>query len=209
MERIDYSNHESKCRLCFKQFGSDEHRMQITKPVEKRFRELTNLDVNKNENCLKNCINNCLFQLKVLDGLSRKICVVCNFQLKEFCNFKRTIVDSQKGLLKFFARSRKFKQEKSEINIKTELDDSVIKFEPEVIVEPQSEFLDFSRELNFGEFSGIILNDFVNGTKFSAFQTHIKKTAKKVWKMTNRGFFSSFLKVLRLINGTALNVTPR
>lgn len=47
MEKVDYSNHESKCRICFKHFGLDEHRMQITKPVEKRFRELTNSDVNK------------------------------------------------------------------------------------------------------------------------------------------------------------------
>lgn len=90
--------------------------------------------------------------MKLLDGLSRKICVVCNFQLKEFCVFKRTVVDSQKGLFKFISQNKKVKNEYEEVEIKTEkLDDSVCKFEPEVIVEPQSEFLDFSSGLNFGE----------------------------------------------------------
>lgn len=88
----------------------------------------------------------------MLDGLSREICVVCHFQLKEFCTFKRNVVDSQKGLLKFISQSRKFKQEYEDVEIKTEhLDDSSCKFEPEVIVEPQSEFLDFSSGLDFGE----------------------------------------------------------
>lgn len=88
----------------------------------------------------------------MLDGLSKEICVVCNFQLKEFCTFKRNVVDSQRGLFKFISRNKKIKQEYEEVEIKTEKpDDTMCKFEPEVIVEPQSEFLDFSSGLDFGE----------------------------------------------------------
>lgn len=47
VDDIDYKDHERKCRICFKWFGVDEHRVEITKLVEKKFRDITQLDVNK------------------------------------------------------------------------------------------------------------------------------------------------------------------
>lgn len=44
---IDYTNHEGKCRICFKSFGNDEHRVEISKLIEKKFREVTSTIVNK------------------------------------------------------------------------------------------------------------------------------------------------------------------
>lgn len=46
-ENIDYNNHENKCRICFKLFGVDEHRVEISKIIEKKFREITQTNVNK------------------------------------------------------------------------------------------------------------------------------------------------------------------
>lgn len=41
VDEIDYSNHESKCRICFKSFGADEHEIAVSKLIEKKFREIT------------------------------------------------------------------------------------------------------------------------------------------------------------------------
>lgn len=45
--RVNYLHHESKCRICFKTFGDDEHRVVISKLIEKKFREVTQTIVNK------------------------------------------------------------------------------------------------------------------------------------------------------------------
>lgn len=37
-------------------------------------------------------------QLKISENYSRHICVVCNFQLKKFCVFKKNVIILQKGL---------------------------------------------------------------------------------------------------------------
>lgn len=46
-EDVNYSDHESKCRICFKAFGSDERQVVVTKVVVRRFQEITEKKVNK------------------------------------------------------------------------------------------------------------------------------------------------------------------
>lgn len=46
MEEINYTDHDRKCRICFKAFGADEHRVEVSKLIEKKFRELTQTIVN-------------------------------------------------------------------------------------------------------------------------------------------------------------------
>lgn len=98
-------------------------------------------------------------------GFSRSICVVCNFQLKEFYVFKRNILSLQKGLFKFVvARQKSFeiKLEQDYLSVKTEVEENEYQensnfVEPEIEIddneENESEFLDFNKELNFGEFT--------------------------------------------------------
>jgi hypothetical protein len=45
VDGVDYTDHEKKCRICFKLFGSDEHQVEISKLIEKKFREVTQTDV--------------------------------------------------------------------------------------------------------------------------------------------------------------------
>lgn len=47
VDDIDYSEHQQKCRICFKPFGAGEHRIEISKLVERRFKEITQMDVSK------------------------------------------------------------------------------------------------------------------------------------------------------------------
>lgn len=47
LAEIDYTDHERKCRICFKQFCDEEHRVYISKLIEKKFREVTRSIVNK------------------------------------------------------------------------------------------------------------------------------------------------------------------
>lgn len=49
IDEIDFTNHKSKCRICFKLFGTEEHRVEINKRVEKRFRDLMQTDVRKQQ----------------------------------------------------------------------------------------------------------------------------------------------------------------
>lgn len=44
---IDYTDHESKCRICFKAFRTDKDRVKITKTIEEKFREVIQKKVNK------------------------------------------------------------------------------------------------------------------------------------------------------------------
>lgn len=46
-----------------------------------------------------------LFQLKLTPQFSKRICVVCNFQLTSFCNAKANIIKAQKSLMKFMSTS--------------------------------------------------------------------------------------------------------
>lgn len=45
IDKIDYTDHEKKCRICFKLFGNDEHRINISKLIEKKFQEVTQTEV--------------------------------------------------------------------------------------------------------------------------------------------------------------------
>lgn len=47
IERIDFAKHENKCRLCFKLLDVGEHRVEISKQIEEKFREITQTNVNK------------------------------------------------------------------------------------------------------------------------------------------------------------------
>lgn len=95
----------------------------------------------------------------LLDNFSRKICVVCNFQLRDFCVFKRNVVLLQNGLFRFVGRNKTFKTESEDLkdgfSNKTEeyLDDEDFKAEDENTSDQNpngTEFLDFSGDLNFG-----------------------------------------------------------
>lgn len=44
-------------------------------------------------------------QLKISENYSRHICVVCNFQLKDFCVFKKNVIILQKGLYRMSSLS--------------------------------------------------------------------------------------------------------
>lgn len=50
VEDIDFTDHEVKCRLCFKVFSENEHRVEISKVIEKKFKEITQTKVNKTRN---------------------------------------------------------------------------------------------------------------------------------------------------------------
>ena len=104
-----------------------------------------------------------LFQLKISDEFSKQICVVCNFQLKDFCMFKRNVVELQKGLYRFATNTSiasSIKQDiDDELNVKSELEESNDEtehqdgsdlIEPEVKILDESEFLDYNSDLNVG-----------------------------------------------------------
>jgi hypothetical protein len=92
--------------------------------------------------------------------------VVCNFQLKDFCIFKRNVLTLQKGLLKFFS-GESFPQRKSIkhepeylVDVKTEVGEiyessgfivTEVKIDDEKDESGKLEFLDFNEEMNFGE----------------------------------------------------------
>lgn len=42
---IDYTNHALKCRICFKIFSIDEHKIEISKVIAKKFRDVTQTEV--------------------------------------------------------------------------------------------------------------------------------------------------------------------
>lgn len=42
---IDFTNHIHKCRICFKSFCLEEHRIQISKVIQKKFKEITQNEV--------------------------------------------------------------------------------------------------------------------------------------------------------------------
>lgn len=45
VEEINFTNHIQKCRICFKSFGADEYRIQITKVVGGKFKAITQTEV--------------------------------------------------------------------------------------------------------------------------------------------------------------------
>lgn len=88
--------------------------------------------------------------------------MVCNFQLIDFCEFKRNIISLQKGLYSFLSAvsdgSVKFEHDsQGSVIIKTEiehLDEYCDDLEPDEADDKdthhQSEFLDLSGEINYG-----------------------------------------------------------
>ena len=52
VDEFDFRDHEKKCRLCFKRFSDDEHRLEINQQIEKKLREITLTEVNK-RNCIR------------------------------------------------------------------------------------------------------------------------------------------------------------
>lgn len=157
-EETDYTDHDRKCRICFKAFGDDEHRVEISKLIEKKFRELTQTIVNID--CLRVEIEAeyfHLFQLKISEEYSREICVVCNFQLKDFCVFKKNVILLQKGLYKFVSNSAASTNYEADNKISTLIKTELEEFYNETDCrngdesEVKSEFLDFSGVMNFGK----------------------------------------------------------
>jgi hypothetical protein len=93
-------NHMTKCRCCLKAFGNTKRQHKITKTVEIRYFELTNLEVNEySEEVLnlnkKPSIKTLSFQLKVLPEYSNTICDSCNEELKRISEFRAQIIFKQ------------------------------------------------------------------------------------------------------------------
>lgn len=87
--------------------------------------------------------------------------MVCNFQLIDFCEFKRNVISLQKGLYSFAsgASNGSIKNEhdsQGSVVIKTEIEhldeycDDLEPDEDDKDTQHQSEFLDLSGEINYG-----------------------------------------------------------
>lgn len=88
-----------------------------------------------------------------MHGFSRVICVVCNFQLKDFCVFKKKLQEVQKGLLKFTASRISQKkvikhelEEDDDLSIKTEIED--LYEDSRSFMEPEVKFNDSEEKEN-------------------------------------------------------------
>lgn len=42
---IDFASHNDKCRICFKLWSPNEHRIQISKGIERKFLDFTQIEV--------------------------------------------------------------------------------------------------------------------------------------------------------------------
>lgn len=114
IEDIDYNNHEIKCRICFKIFGEDEHRVEISSLLQKKFYEVTQTNVNSKHKFM-NFINNSLLQLNMSDEYSREVCVICNYQLTNCWQFKKNVILSQANLYKFSRENQKHRKKAPEV----------------------------------------------------------------------------------------------
>ena len=47
IDKIDYAEHNLKCRMCFKSFNAGEHQVEITRTLELKFLDVTQTNVNK------------------------------------------------------------------------------------------------------------------------------------------------------------------
>jgi hypothetical protein len=45
VHEIDFSEHINKCRICFKIFSIEEHQIEVTKAIERKFSEITQTSV--------------------------------------------------------------------------------------------------------------------------------------------------------------------
>ncbi|XP_070502549.1 gastrula zinc finger protein XlCGF26.1-like [Chironomus tepperi] len=110
IDEVSYENHISKCRICFKSFAPDEQWIDINKSIERKFLQVTQTS------------------LKMTNQYSKKICVVCNFQLTTFCHAKVNMIKAQKALIKFLNSSQKSKNSENVKNPPTN-DTIIIKFQ--------------------------------------------------------------------------------
>lgn len=110
IEKIDFSNHEQKCRICFKVFGVGEHRVEISKQIKKMFREVTQANVNNQTNILRSRYfsTNFFLKLQLESGqeFSRKLCITCSYQLTRFSQFRRNVINSQAELSKIVRKKK-------------------------------------------------------------------------------------------------------
>jgi hypothetical protein len=77
-------NHQNKCRCCFKELSSDESKHKISKIVQTRFFELTQIELKKSIN------------------LSDLICDLCNNDLEGFSSLRRDYITKQEKLYEFY-----------------------------------------------------------------------------------------------------------
>lgn len=110
VEDIDYTNHEIKCRICFKSFGIAEHRVEISKLIEKKFYDVTQTKVNNISEIIigkNNFQAFSLLQLKLSEKYSSEICVICSYQLTNYSLFKKHVILSQAKLYMFSRKNQK------------------------------------------------------------------------------------------------------
>lgn len=123
---------------------------------------------------------------------SWNICVVCHFQLKEFCIFKKNVTLLQKGLLSYVPEAASIKLEADDMNDSTNV---MVKTEKELenccksdeFEDDSTEFLDFSGDLQFGKnktdlHSRTIQYTIINLDFFSRWWSHLRKWGKQLFK---------------------------
>ncbi|KAL7010957.1 hypothetical protein ACKWTF_014025 [Chironomus riparius] len=127
-DEVSYENHISKCRICFKSFAPDEHWIDINKSIERKFLQVTQTS------------------LKMSNQYSKKICVVCNFQLTTFSHAKVNMIKAQKALIKFINSSQKAKNSE---NVKNSAKNDKIIFKFQTVHPPEN--LEISHDLEIDE----------------------------------------------------------
>lgn len=157
-DNINYDDQVHKCRICFKPFGINEHQITISKIISRKFRDLTQTEVNIETHSCYLRYSWLYSQLKISENYSRIICVLCNFQLKNFCVFKKNVIQLQKGLYKITNLPKAKNEEWPDDTIIKEEEfqeehlQDFVKTEHCFLNNPESEFLDCGEE-SFGKFN--------------------------------------------------------
>lgn len=149
----DLDNHQTKCRCCFKLLESLEEPTTITNNIEKRFFDITQLEVKfKVLQLLKHFIK-VFFQLKSSNLCSTSICKSCDIEMIRFFIFKSELTTKQLKLYQYLDDQNtsneytKFSDNNPNAAIKYEDTSNPIKletefYEPEVRIKTEPDILD-------------------------------------------------------------------
>lgn len=101
--RFNFDDHRNKCRCCLRDFDEDDDvQIKLTKMVQNRFLELTQLKV-RNFLQLEIRLRLFFFQLEVSDSYSSVTCEQCCNKLREFSVWRKELVEKQLCLHEFEA----------------------------------------------------------------------------------------------------------
>lgn len=111
---IDLDNHLTKCRCCLKEFDDEDIQIKITRIIEERYLNFTELKVNNKHNLGINVWVLCYFQLKLTDSYSHVICESCNNDLRNYALLKKDLVFKQLALIQFVEGDEEIQTEPAE-----------------------------------------------------------------------------------------------